>query len=133
MFAWLDYSDRVRRKMLDVVRLFEEKDTVDELGLGTVQTTAWYFFFIPWMHMSQEEKRVPSSRISERARGEAIHIVERGITESVIGNRFNRMLKRLPRNIEMNVKPRASAFPARSPRNSAGRWRAECWRGSYRH
>jgi hypothetical protein len=36
-FAWLDYSERERRKMLDVVDLFRERDTRDELGLGSVR------------------------------------------------------------------------------------------------
>ena len=64
-FAWLDYSEHERRKALDVIDLFGEKDTRDELGIGTVrdaladrlfpgistiQTRARYFLFIPWVH-----------------------------------------------------------------------------------
>jgi hypothetical protein len=33
-FVWLDYSERERRKMLDVVDLFREHDTRDELGIS---------------------------------------------------------------------------------------------------
>jgi hypothetical protein len=36
-FVWLDYSERERRKMLDVVDLFIEHDTRDELGIGSVR------------------------------------------------------------------------------------------------
>lgn len=36
-FVWLDYSERDRRKMLDVVDLFREHDTRDELGIGSVR------------------------------------------------------------------------------------------------
>jgi hypothetical protein len=36
-FVWLDYSERERRKMLDVVDLFGEHDTRDELGIGSVR------------------------------------------------------------------------------------------------
>ena len=36
-FVWLDYSERERRKMLDVVDLFREHDTRDELGIGSVR------------------------------------------------------------------------------------------------
>ena len=32
-FTWLDYSEHERRKMLDVIELFGEKTTRDELGL----------------------------------------------------------------------------------------------------
>ncbi|MCW4201977.1 MAG: DUF6361 family protein [Candidatus Thiodiazotropha sp. 6PLUC2] len=35
-FAWLDHSESDRRKALDVVDLFREQDTRDELGIGTV-------------------------------------------------------------------------------------------------
>jgi hypothetical protein len=31
-FAWLDYSDGERRRMLEVIDLFREKGTLDELG-----------------------------------------------------------------------------------------------------
>ena len=31
-FTWLDYSEHERRKMLDVIELFGEKTTRDELG-----------------------------------------------------------------------------------------------------
>ena len=37
MFVWLDYSEHERRKMLDVVDLFREHDTRDELGIGSVR------------------------------------------------------------------------------------------------
>jgi hypothetical protein len=33
-FMWLDYSERERRNMLDVVDLFREHDTPDELGIS---------------------------------------------------------------------------------------------------
>jgi hypothetical protein len=38
-FVWLDYSERERRKMLDIVDLFREHDTRDELGIGSVRDT----------------------------------------------------------------------------------------------
>jgi hypothetical protein len=36
-FTWLDYSEGERRKMLDVIDLFREKETRDELGLSVVR------------------------------------------------------------------------------------------------
>jgi hypothetical protein len=36
-FTWLDYSEQDRRRMMDIVSLFTEPDTVDELGLGNVR------------------------------------------------------------------------------------------------
>jgi hypothetical protein len=61
-FSWLDYSEQHRRQMLDVIDLFREQETRDELGIGTVrdafadalfpgtstiQTRARYFLFVP--------------------------------------------------------------------------------------
>ena len=66
--------------MLDVIDLFGEKATRDELGLGgvrdafadlllpgttTIQTVAKYFLFVPWMYMDLERKQVPSSKVAE--------------------------------------------------------------------
>jgi len=36
-FTWMDYSERERRKALDVIDLFREQDTRDELGIGAVR------------------------------------------------------------------------------------------------
>ena len=38
-FAWLDYSDGERRRMLEVIDLFREKGTLDELGIGSIRDT----------------------------------------------------------------------------------------------
>ena len=68
-FAWLDHSEEQRRQILDVLDLFREKSTIDELGLGTIrdafadmlfpgtsapQTKARYFLFIPWIYLGLE-------------------------------------------------------------------------------
>ena len=80
-FTWLDYSEQERRKMLDVIELFGERTTRDELGLGgvrdafadllfpgtsTIQTRAKYFLFVPWVYQLLEEKRVSSSAVAGR-------------------------------------------------------------------
>ena len=66
--------------MLDVVDLFREKGTVDELGLGpirdafadrlfpgtsTLQSRTRYWLLIPWLYLQLEaERRVPPTRTS---------------------------------------------------------------------
>jgi hypothetical protein len=35
--AWLDYSDRDRRRALEVVDRFGDEDTRDELGVGVIR------------------------------------------------------------------------------------------------
>lgn len=82
-FAWLDYSDGERRRMLEVIDLFREKGTLDELGIGsirdtfadhffpaisTIQSRARYFLFVPWLYQMLERERMPSARAWPHAR-----------------------------------------------------------------
>ncbi len=97
-FAWMDYSERERRQALDVIDLFREQDTRDELGIGTVrdafadlllpgtsviQTRARYFLFVPWIYLEIERRRVPSSQVAARARREEITLIS-----ALVGSAF---------------------------------------------
>src|SRR6185369_8689539 len=103
-FAWLDYSSRERRAMLEVVDLFREKGTVDELGLGvvrdafadklfpgtsTLHSRARYWLFVPWLLLRLEGERTPSNKADERARylqAKLVNALEEGHeAEGVIG------------------------------------------------
>lgn len=119
--AWLDYSERDRRQALDVVDLLRERNTVDELGLGlvrdafagllfpgtsTIQTSARYFLFIPWVYLELERLRVPSIQAASRARRAEIALIEAlaesGESAGVIGIQARKTLKRLPSNVYWN-------------------------------
>lgn len=119
--AWLDHSEHERRKMLDVIDLFREHDTVDELGIGairdafsdlmfpgtsTIQTCARYFLFVPWIYTRLEAKQVGSKDIATRARREEIALIEAlaesGEREGVIGIEARQALKRLPSAVYWN-------------------------------
>ena len=79
--AWVDFSEQDRRKMMEVVALFKQQDTRDELGLGsirdafaglffpgttTLQTRARYFLFVPWLYHRYELRRVSSAKVADR-------------------------------------------------------------------
>lgn len=117
-FVWLDYSEHERRKMLDVIDLFREHDTVDELGIGsvrdtfadlffpgtsTIMTRARYFLIVPWIYQRLERQRVDSGKIADRARRaetELIDVIDRSDdNEGNIGTIARMALKRLPSNI----------------------------------
>lgn len=117
-FTWLDYSEHERRKMLDVIELFGEKTTRDELGLGgvrdafadllfpgtsTIQTAAKYFVLVPWVYLALENKRTPASKVGLRARKEEIELARQlelsGATNGVIGRRAKEKLQRLPSSV----------------------------------
>src|SRR5271169_4042948 len=120
LFAWVDFDESSRRKMLDVIEKFRDQDTVDELGVGTIrdafanyffpgtstiQTRARYFLFIPWIYNRLEFKEVPSSKVAAVARESELQLIEAlinaGVEENagVIGRRSRRKLQRLPSNI----------------------------------
>jgi hypothetical protein len=116
--SWLDYSERDRRRAIEVIRLFEEKSTVDELGVGsvrdafadllfpglsTIQSRAKYFVLIPWVYQHLEQKRVTSREAAARARQLEIGLIdalaESSDSEGVIGIVARKTLKNLPSRI----------------------------------
>jgi hypothetical protein len=117
-FVWLDYSERERRKMLDVVDLFREHDTRDELGVGsvrdafadmlfpgtsTIMTRARYFLLVPWAYQRLERLRVRSGEIAARARQAELNLVEpiarSDDNDGNIGKVAKTTLKRLPSSV----------------------------------
>lgn len=121
ILAWLDYSERDRKRALDVVGLLREPATVDELGLGTVrdaladllfpgtstiQTRARYFVFVPWQYAELERLRVPAHRAPARGRRAELELIDAladsGQRQGVIGIQARRTLKRLPSSVYWN-------------------------------
>lgn len=91
-FTWIDHSEKQRRQILEAIDLFREKDTRDELGIagirdafsdmlfpgtGALQTRARYFFFVPWMYLGFEAKRIASAEIARRSRTFEITLIDR--------------------------------------------------------
>src|SRR6187551_419084 len=113
--SWLDYSERDRQRAIEVIKLFVEKTTVDELGVGsvrdafaeilfpglsTIQSRARYFLLIPWAYLFLERKRIPSREIAPRARQLEINLID-ALADSednygVIGVVARKTLKNLP-------------------------------------
>ena len=90
--TWLDYSERDRRRALDVIDLFRETGMLDELGLAgvrdsfadlffpgtsTIQTPACYFLLVPWTFLRLKRLRVPSSEVASRDRREELNLNRR--------------------------------------------------------
>lgn len=118
-FSWLAFSEKERRRVLDVVDLFGDRDTRDELGLGTVrdafadlffpgistiQTRARYFLFAPWIYLDLERKGKPSREMAGLARSAEVRLINilaetEGESRGVIGFNARETLKRLPSNV----------------------------------
>jgi hypothetical protein len=103
--------------MMEVINLFRERGTLDELGIGTIrdtfaelffpgtstiQTRARYFLFIPWMYQQLEDERTLSSRAGRRARELHTQLVASlkrggvGTNAGLIGIDAGDALQRLP-------------------------------------
>jgi Family of unknown function (DUF6361) len=78
-FTWLAYSEREQRQAHDLASSLSERETRDELGVGsirdaianrlfpgtsTIQSRARYFLFLPWLFQALE--RDPRGRARER-------------------------------------------------------------------
>jgi Family of unknown function (DUF6361) len=116
--AWLDHSEKERRRALDVISLFRDQGTVDELGLGlirdtiadalfpgtsTLETRAGYFLFVPWMYRLLEGRRTSSAQIAKKARAMEVQLID-VLADSddkagTIGIDARASLKRLPSNV----------------------------------
>lgn len=118
--SWLDFTDSDRRKMIEVVQLFREQDTRDELGIasirdtlaellfpgtGTLQSRARYFLFVPWHCLRLERKKHSGSKARDRLRVEEISVInaliQRG-ESGIIGQRSGASLHRFPSSIYWN-------------------------------
>lgn len=117
--SWLDFSEKERRQILDVLDLFREQNTRDELGLGvirdafadlffpgtsTIQTRARYFLFVAWLYRDLEKNKTPAAKITAVARREEVKLINalsetEGDSNGVIGYRAREHLQRLPSNV----------------------------------
>lgn len=117
-FAWLDFSDRDRRRAMEVIDLFRNEDTRDELGLGvirdafadrmfpgtsTIQTRVRYFLFIPWLFRTLKPRDAGADRFPQWARQQQNKLREAllagGEAVGVIGFRAGKEVQRLPSSV----------------------------------
>jgi hypothetical protein len=117
ILAWLDHNDDDRRQMREVISLFREQDTIDELGIGvvrdtianilfpgttTIQTRARYLLFLPWIYSAVEHQRLFGAKAEAEGRKleiKLINALEKGghhAGEGVIGWDAREKLKRFP-------------------------------------
>jgi len=113
----MDYSDKDRRRAMEIIDLFREEDTRDELGIGvirdafadhffpgtnTIQTRVRYFLFIPWVFQSvnaEDNEDGFTKKIRNRQHQLCEALKTGGESLGVIGYRAGRAVQRLPSNI----------------------------------
>jgi hypothetical protein len=118
-FSWLDFAETDRQRAMQVIELFREAETVDELGFApirdafadhffpgtsTIQTRARYFVFVPWLFQHAEKRGLTVAERTSRLRQREtnlIHALLAGGTEQsgVIGRESLGRLKRMPSSV----------------------------------
>jgi Family of unknown function (DUF6361) len=117
-FSWLDFSEHDARQAQEVIDLFREEDTRDELGLGTIrdpiadrlfpgtstiQTRARYFLFVPWVYTELLRRKTRAEDVEKTLRRlqgqlrDGLVGVEAG--SGVIGARAGEDVRRLPSSV----------------------------------
>ena len=81
--TWLDYSESDRRRAREIVQMFSQRESRDELGLGAIRdalsntlfpgtsvllTRARYFLFVPWLYRDVGRRGYHGSRLASRVR-----------------------------------------------------------------
>ncbi len=116
--TWIDHDSKARERTLRILSLFQEKDTRDELGLGsirdsfadqlfpgtsTIQTRLRYMLFVPWIYRLLEEKELPADTFAIQAdrleRDLVKPLMDSHDQAGVFGKTAGKKLKRLPSSV----------------------------------
>ncbi len=118
MLAWIDHDSKARERSLRILSLFQEKESRDELGLGsvrdsfadqlfpgtsTIQTRLRYMLFVPWIYKGLEEKRLSTEKFAIKAdefeRNLVGPLLKSDDNAGVFGKTAGKRLKRLPSSV----------------------------------
>jgi hypothetical protein len=116
--AWLDSSREDQQRMRELIGMFSDKETLDELGIGrirdalsdllfpgtsTLQTRARYLVIVPWCYQAAERKRLSGTKLTTQvAENERVVIgtlKKAGATDGLIGRVAGVAVKTLPSTI----------------------------------
>ncbi|MBI2170314.1 MAG: hypothetical protein HYU28_12570 [Actinobacteria bacterium] len=109
--AWLDASPEEQRRVREVVQLFSQRETQDELGgrrivvtladalfpgTSVLHSRARYLLFIPWFCQVAAQKRQPLKALDTLERRLIGRFIEEGHVEGLIGRDAGVNVKQLP-------------------------------------
>ncbi len=117
-FGWLDHDDAQRAQMMEVVKLFQDQGSVDELGIGSIRdafsnsffpgtsvlhTRARYLLFIPWLLADVARKGRPVDESRKALRDAEVRLIRAllagGEQANVIGSQAQDKLKTMPSQV----------------------------------
>src|ERR1035438_789162 len=118
MFAWLDSSYEDQRRMREIVNLFTQSESRDELGIGqvrdafsdslfpgtsTLHTRARYLLFVPWCFVAAPAKCATGGNVERRVeaseRALIAGLTDLGATDGLIGRVAGVAVKTLPSTV----------------------------------
>lgn len=116
--TWIDHDSRARERTLRILAQFQEKESRDELGIGTVrdsladllfpgtstiQTRLRYMLFVPWIYRALEDKNVSAAQFAGAADKYERELVRRLQTADdhygMFGKNAGGDIKRLPSSV----------------------------------
>ncbi len=117
--GWLDHDANAQAKTLNILALFQQKESRDELGIGTIrdsfaeqlfpgtstiQTRLRYMLFVPWIYQRLENKRISAVNFGTQADSDerALIIPLTQLEEDsagTFGKNSREKLKRLPSSV----------------------------------
>ena len=116
--AWLDYSQADQRRAREIVAMFSQRESRDELGLGRIRdalsdtlfpgtsvllTRARYFLFVPWLFREGARRGYSGPQLAtwvERQERRLIGALRNGDDlEGLIGRNVGAAVQNLPSNI----------------------------------
>ena len=117
-FGWLDQDDAQRAAMNEVVKLFQDKSSVDELGIGAIRdafsnsffpgtsvlhTRVRYLLFVPWALLAATRGGHSLNHARSDLRQREIRLIraliDGGMQSGVIGSQAQDRLKTMPSQV----------------------------------
>ena len=119
--TWLDYSEDDQQRAREIVALFSQRESRDELGIGVVRdalsdalfpgtsvllTRARYFLFVPWLFREGSRRGYSGPPLTGWIDGQERRLVEAlragGDTEGLVGRIAGSTVQNLPSAIYWN-------------------------------
>ncbi len=116
--SWIDHDPKARERSQQILSLFSEKESRDEMGMGTVrdaladllfpgtstiQTRLRYFLFIPWTYEALERSGKQGDMFLAEGRKQELRLLDSFELEpketGLIGSEARAAVKRLPSSV----------------------------------
>ena len=125
VLAWLDYSEAEQRRAREIVAMFSQPESRDELGLGQIRdaisdtlfpgtsvllTRARYLLFVPWFYREGARLRRQGSQLSSWVDTQERRLIgalrNGGDSSGLIGGVVGEQIQNLPSTIYWNSRRR---------------------------